>query len=213
MEHQSSARERFPRRAASAAKTRVALIRAAGELFVERGYLATTVVDIATRAGVGRATVFTSVPGGKPELLRLARDLALAGDDEAIPVPERSWFREAMAAQDPQRLLRLQARNYRMILQRAAALEQALVVGAASAPELAELQAQARTQRAYGARMVAQRLAELTALHTREVDHTADIIYALAAPSTFLLLTGDRGWSADRYEQWLAATLIAAIVG
>lgn len=66
---------------------------AATELFIERGYPAATIASIAERAGVARPTVFTSVPGGKPERLKLARDLAIAGDDEAVPVPERDWFR------------------------------------------------------------------------------------------------------------------------
>ena len=82
---------------------------AAAELFVERGYAAATIAAIAGRAGVARPTVFPSVPGGKPELLKLARDLAIAGDDEPVPVPERGWFRSAMAQDDPAELLARQA--------------------------------------------------------------------------------------------------------
>ncbi len=92
---------RFPRREAAARRTRTALVRAAAGLFAERGYAAATIAAIAGRAGVARPTVFTSVPGGKPELLKLARDLAIAGDDEPVPVPEREWFRSAMAQDDP----------------------------------------------------------------------------------------------------------------
>ncbi|MGN6160839.1 MAG: TetR/AcrR family transcriptional regulator [Marmoricola sp.] len=203
---------RYPRRELAASRTRLALITAAGDLFVERGYPATTVTAIAERAGVSRATVFTSVPGGKPELLKLARDLAIAGDDEPVPIPERSWFKEAMAATDPRELLRRQARNYRVISERAARLEDALMVGAATAPELAELEQTARTQRSMGTRLVADRLVELGAIGAGEAQGAADTLYALAAPSVFLLLTRDRGWSADRYEGWLADTLIAVLL-
>jgi AcrR family transcriptional regulator len=180
---------RFPRRQAAAARTRAALVRAAGELFVERGYAATTVSAIAERTGVGRATVFTSVPGGKPELLKLARDVALAGDDEPVPVPQRPWFREAMSAPQATELLRLQARNYRMIQQRAAALEQCLVTAAETAPELGELLADARRQRAMGTRFVVDRLVEMGAVQPERRESAADILYALASPDVYLLLT------------------------
>jgi AcrR family transcriptional regulator len=207
-----SARHRFPRREQAAARTRSALIQAAEELFVRDGYLQTSVSAIAERAGVGRATVFTSVPGGKPELLALARDAAIAGDDEPVPVPQRPWFLHAMAATDPHELIRRQARNYRTIQERAAYLEHALVVGAADAPELAELEETARVQRARGARLVVDRLIELGAIPRGRASAAADTLYALASPDIYLLLTRDRGWSGARYEKWLAATLIAVLI-
>jgi AcrR family transcriptional regulator len=204
---------RFPRRMVAAQRTRDALIAAAGELFAERGYGGTTVEAIAARAGVARPTVFTSVPGGKPELLKQARDRALAGDDEPVPVPERPWFRHAMAQTDPKELLRLQAGNYRRILDRAARLERALVVGATQHPELHELHRQARHQRHLGTLMVARRLADLNVLRPGLTDASAaDTIYALAAPETYLLLVGDRNWSPDAYEQWLTEQLCRALL-
>src|SRR5665647_2825572 len=58
--------------------TRLAIATTAGRLFAERGYAATSIEEIAAAAGVGRATVFTSV-GGKPELLKAAYRLAVRG--------------------------------------------------------------------------------------------------------------------------------------
>jgi AcrR family transcriptional regulator len=191
----------FPRRAEGARRTRAALVTAAGELFVELGYAATTVSAIAHRAGVGRATVFTSVPGGKPELLKLARDVALAGDDEPVPVPDRAWFREAMATTNPEELIRLQARNYRNIHDRAAAES-----------ELADLLHDARTQRAAGARTVIARLVELEAIQPAAAEQSADTLYALASPDLFLLLTKDRHWNSDQYQAWLTKILIAELL-
>jgi AcrR family transcriptional regulator len=188
------------------------LVAAARDLFVERGYVATTVAAIAARAGVGRATLFTSVPGGKPELLKLARDVALAGDDEPVPVPQRPWFLEAMAAEDPHEVLRLQARNYRMILERAADLEDALLVGAAATGELADLLAQARAQRAVGARLVVDRLVALGGVAPERSDRAADVLYALAGADVYRLLVRDRGWSPAKYERWLHAGLVATVL-
>ena len=56
--------------------TRFAIAAAAGRLFAERGYAATSIEEIAAAAAVGRATVFSSV-GGKPELLKEAYRFAV----------------------------------------------------------------------------------------------------------------------------------------
>ena len=63
--------------------TRLAIAAAAGRLFAERGYAATSIEEIAAAAGVGRATVFTSV-GGKPELLKEAYRLAVRGPADGL---------------------------------------------------------------------------------------------------------------------------------
>jgi len=59
---------------------------AARQLFIAQGYGATTVEQIAQRAGVSKPTVFSAV-GNKQMVLRAARDTALAGDGEPVPVP------------------------------------------------------------------------------------------------------------------------------
>jgi AcrR family transcriptional regulator len=201
---------RYPLRTDRARRTHQALVTAAAELFAGGGYAATTIDAIAQRAGVGRATVFTSAPGGKPQLLKEARDQAIAGDDEPVPIPQRSWFTDAMAQTDPRELLRRQAANYRRIADRAARLERALATGAATDPALADLHAEARRQRHFGTSFVAGRLAELGALADPET--AADTIYALAAPDIYLLLVDDRGWTPDRYENWLATQLIRSLL-
>jgi len=58
------------RRRQAAARTRVAILDAAREMFTERGYLATPMAAIAERAGVALDTVYASI-GRKPELARL----------------------------------------------------------------------------------------------------------------------------------------------
>ena len=40
----------------------------------------------------------------------------------------------------------------------------------------------------------------------------ADIIHALASPEVYHLLVTVRGWSPDRYERWLAGTLISQLL-
>ena len=48
----------FPQRAAKAAQTRRAVVAAAEQLFVDRGYGNTSIQEVAQLAGVSRATVY-----------------------------------------------------------------------------------------------------------------------------------------------------------
>src|SRR5438067_12428497 len=95
-------------RGAQALSTREAVIRAASRLFVEKGYAATSIEDIAAAAGVSRATVFTSV-GGKAKLLKTALDVAIVGDDEPVPLPDRPRSKAIRAEPDPRKYLALYA--------------------------------------------------------------------------------------------------------
>ena len=92
-------------RAAQAEETRRTIVAAASRLFVEDGYGATTIDAVAEAAGVSRKTVFTAV-GGKLDLLKVALDWAVAGDDRPIAVAERSEMRQAMAEDGAAALLR-----------------------------------------------------------------------------------------------------------
>ena len=70
--------------------------------------------------------------GSKQAILKQLRDIALAGDDEPVPVARRPWYREALAEPDPRRALRLHARNATAIHARAADVHEVLRAAAAS---------------------------------------------------------------------------------
>jgi len=44
-----------------------------------------------------------------------------------------------------------------------------------------------------------------------EVEAT-ETVWTLTSPEVFLLLTRDRGWSKGKYAEWLADTLIRALL-
>jgi AcrR family transcriptional regulator len=79
-----------PRRAEQAIATRRAVLDAARELFIERGYAVTTVADIARRARVAVDTVYATV-GRKPALLREVLETAISGSDQAVPAEQRDY--------------------------------------------------------------------------------------------------------------------------
>jgi len=84
---------RSPLRDEQARATRRAVVGAARDLFVALGWSRTTSEAVAARAGVSRKTVFSSV-GGKAELLKLALDWALVGDDQPVPMAQRQVIAE-----------------------------------------------------------------------------------------------------------------------
>ena len=66
------------------------MIDAATRLFVRQGYATTTMRAIATEASVSVPTV-ELLFGTKAQLLHVVMDVAVAGDDEPVPVLSRAW--------------------------------------------------------------------------------------------------------------------------
>ena len=195
-----------------AAATRARIVRAAAELFAAQGYTQTSIEQIAARAGVARPTVYTAFTG-KPALLKQALDLLLAGDDAPVPVKDRPWFAELLNQRDPRRLLEIEARNDRMINERVAALHEALRNASATDDDIAELYATLKQQRRIGARIAAETLAALGPLRDDlDLDTATDILWLLKDPALYTALVGDRGWPAERYQEWLARTMQASLL-
>ncbi|PRC47364.1 TetR/AcrR family transcriptional regulator, partial [Mycobacterium sp. ITM-2017-0098] len=91
-------------RTSQARDTRRRIVAAAADLFVADGYAGASVDAIAAAAGVSRKTVFTAV-GGKAELLALALDWAVAGDDAPRPLADRPEVMAVLQLDDPGELL------------------------------------------------------------------------------------------------------------
>ena len=196
-----------PLRREGAARTRQAVLEAARELFTARGYTTTTVDEIAGRAGVSKPTVFAAV-GSKQAILKQLRDIALAGDDEPVPVAQRSWYREALAEPDPRRALRLHARNATAIHHRSADVHEVLRAAAASDRDLHQLWRASEDERRGGAAIVVDALLRKSPLKAG-LDRAAaiDIMWILTASDIFWRLVHTRRWSLTRYENWLGDTL------
>src|SRR5215213_1478646 len=128
-------------RTAQAMATRRSIIAAATRLFVEDGYGATTIDAVADAAGVSRKTVFTAV-GGKVDLLKIALDWAVAGDDLPVALADRDILRELLEQSDARILLTGWAQLQAEIGARVAALVQALEVAAETDGEARLLLAQ-----------------------------------------------------------------------
>src|SRR3977135_470308 len=108
-----------PRRRAQAAATRRDILRAAQRRFESQGYAATAMAAIAGDAGVALKTVYTAFET-KSGVLQALWNLLLRGDEAEISVMDRAWYREVLDEPDPERQLRLNARNARVVKARIA---------------------------------------------------------------------------------------------
>jgi AcrR family transcriptional regulator len=177
---------------------------AARELFTTNGYLATTIADIATAAGVARPTVFSAV-GSKPAILKAVIDRAMAGDEAPVAVADRSWYQEAINEPDPSRAITLHARNICMIVGRVATLLRALETAASIDMEAANLWAATKCQRREGTAAIAQDIASKASLRCDE-NELADLLFTLP-PDAYYRLVTEEGWSPERFKTWLADLL------
>src|SRR5215218_8204529 len=126
------------RRREQAAATRRDILEAAQRLFERQGYAATTMAAISAEAGVALKTVYLAFET-KSGVLRALWNLLLRGDEGEAPVAERSWYREVIAEQDPERQLRLNARNSRAVKTRIAGVLKVIRNAAPVDPDIGAL--------------------------------------------------------------------------
>ena len=84
---------------------------------------------------------------------------------------------------------------------------------AAIDPDIAELRARMQENRFNKLRYVVELLAAIGPLRGGvDVDDAAAIVWTLTSPEVNRLLRDDRGWSTQRYEQWLSTTLWRVLI-
>ena len=200
-------------RAEQVRATRQKVLVAARDLFLRRGYFGATIEAIAQRAAVSPQTVY-NVVGGKAALLKAVYDVALAGDDEPVPMIERPIARAMLAATDPQECLRLYARMGREIFERAGPLIAVVFVqGAGRDPDVRAFVDKIEGERAIGTAGIARHVARRFGLRDGLTETEAgDVLWALTAPELLDRFTRRRGWSLDRYERWLAVTMAESLL-
>jgi AcrR family transcriptional regulator len=200
-----------PRRREQADATRRHIRLAAQRLFEERGYVATTMADVAAGARVSLKTVYLAFDT-KSQLLRTVWDVLLRGEQDR-PVAQVEWYQEMLAEPDPSKQLRLNARNSRMGKQRFGRLLRVLHNAAAHDADVAALWELIQTDFRANQRVIIESLKAKRALRPRLTLTTAtDILWTLNHPDVWHLLTARCGWSPDQYEQWFGDTSIAQLL-
>jgi AcrR family transcriptional regulator len=199
---------RSPLRQAKARRTRARILEAATRVFRTQGYPGTTVAAVAAAAEVSVAAVELAFPT-KPDLLKAAIDVAIAGDDEPKPVLDRPWAASAQAAPDAPAFLDAVATILVPAAERSDALVLAALEGARSDDRLVPLAAQLSAQRAVTAGWIVDGLTEKTPLRAGlDRSEAVDIVWLLMDPAVFDRLTTTRSWPPDRFGRFFAHGLL-----
>ena len=188
-------------------RTKAAVVEAARALFLDRGYAATTIQAISDRSDTPPATVYRLF-SSKLGILKALLDVSIGGDDDAVAMADRPHVRALVSDPDPRSQLAGFAALLRDVMTRAAPVHRILADAAKSDEAAAALLAEIARQRQRGQQRVARALARSGALRTGlQTRDAADIIHALASPEVYALLVVDRGWTGERYEEWMRTTL------
>ena len=197
-----------PLREQQATATRRAVLEAARQLFIAQGYGATTVEQIAQRAGVSKPTVFTAV-GNKQTVLRAVRDTAIAGDDQPVPVAQRPATDRIRAEPDQRQAVELLAQHLTGVASRYAQIHEVLHAAADGGEEdLRELWEAEENQRLTGAQFWIEVLTGKGPLRPGLGHSDAiDVMWLLMSPDNYYRLVHRRRWAKQTYQRWLAATI------
>ena len=202
-----------PRRREQAVSTRRHILDTARLLFEQHGYAATPMAAIARESGVVPKTVYLAFES-KGGLLRALWQLALGGVDDHAPVVAREWYQEMMNEPDPERMLRLNARNSRAAKERAGTV-MAVIAAAAAADEDARqlwelIQSDFHKKQGAIVRVLARRKllrVEITAARA------VDVLWTINHPDVWQLLTVGRRWTPAQYEKWTAQAACSQLLG
>jgi AcrR family transcriptional regulator len=201
-----------PVREQAAAETRQAILRAASDLFLERGFARTTTKAVAERAGITERMIFLHF-GSKAALLAASIRAAVRDHDGGTPLLERDEWRAALGAQDAHQIFELLASAVRQLYERAARL---LAVGEGAArddPLLEEERQRGHAATRADLLQVARAMKRANALRPGiSAKRAADLIFALAAnEAVYLRLIDECNWSAGQYEDAIRRMLVGAL--
>ena len=201
-----------PRRRAQAEATRQAILDAAQRLFERHGYGATSMPAIAEEASVALKTIYVYFDN-KAGLVHALWDARLGGDEAAMPVLEREWYRAVVDEPAPERKLRLLARQARHVKGRSGALLEMIRVAAATDPEIAALWERIEAKLVDVQRSIVEQLhASRSLARSLEPAEATDILWTLNHPAVWQLLVRRRGWTGEQYEQWLGDVLCSQLL-
>jgi len=189
-----------------AGDTRLRIVEATRQLLQSEGYAGMTVEGIAQRAEVSAPSVY-AIFKSKTGILTELLDQATFGPDYEDAV------QKALSARDPETRLRLAAPIARQIHDAQSATFDLLRGAGVVAPALAKLERQRERLRYERQERMIISLRDAGRLRP-ELDHTTarDIFWMLTGRDVYRMLVRERGWSSQKYEDWLAGSLVHSLL-
>jgi AcrR family transcriptional regulator len=198
------------RRRAQAGQNRLAVIEAARSRFFADGYAGTTVLQIASDAGVSVETIYKAF-GNKAGLLKAVFDVAVAGDDEPVAMADRDFIARIEAEPQARTKIEMYVAHLCESVPRAAPVQLLARDAGAADADAAGVYAQTRAEALHGMTLFARNLQETGQLKV-SVNEARDVLWTYFGAEVYELLVLERGWSTKRYGRFLAEAVIAALV-
>lgn len=200
------------RRAGQAADTREAVIGAARKLFIAGGWQGTTIAGVARAAGVSNETIY-AVFGNKQILLRAVVERSVRRTDPAAPLLEQAGPRAIAAAADQRAQIALFAEDIAGVLGNVAELMAVVRAAAATEAEVAALYRDLHDGRRRNLAFVAKALSDKGPLRDgMDLQAATTLLWRLASPELFLLMTDVEGLKAAGYAEWLTGALVDGLL-
>ena len=186
--------------------TRRRIVEATRKLLQSEGYAGMTVEAIARRAEVSAQSVYAIFKSKTGILIELLDQAAFGADyDDAV--------RKALSASDPETRLRLAAPIARQIHDAQSATFDVLRGAGVVAPELAKLEQQREHLRYERQKTMIISLRDAGRLQpTLDYATARDIFWMLTGRDVYRMLVRERGWSSQKYQDWLADSLVYSLL-
>jgi AcrR family transcriptional regulator len=165
-----------------------------------------TIDAIARRAKVSAQSVFAIFKSKTGILIALLDQTAFGPEYEAA-------VQKALGATEPETRLRLAAPIARQIHDAQSAAFDLLRGSGVVAPELAKLEQQREDLRYERQERMIRSLRDARRLRPDLTMKTArDIFWMLTGRDVYRMLVRERGWSSEKYQDWLADTLVRSLL-
>lgn len=151
--------------------------------------------------------------GNKAGLVKSVVDVAIAGDDEPVPMLQRELVRGIEAEPDACRKLAIYGEHLTQSAPRHVPVQLLVRAAASTDPRAADVWEQMTTERLAGMSAFARHLHE--GRHLRpgvSVDDARDVLWTFNSAELYELLVMQRGWSPERYGAWIADAMAAALL-
>jgi len=198
-------------RRAQARARRLAMVLAARDLFERDGYRPTTIAAIAAHAGVSAESVYKGF-GTKAALAKAVFDLALAGDDEPVPVAERPAMQAVWDEPDVRRKIAMFADGLAYRQARSARVQILIRDGRHVDDSLAPVWDKLRDEGLAGMTMLGRHLRQTGQLRAGiSLDEVRDVLWNYLAIDHYERLVLSQGWPHERYTRWLTDAITSAL--
>lgn len=190
-----------------AEQTRAQIQQSARSLFSERGYVGTTIAQIANAAGVSEPTVYATFGGKRAILLSLLDEMEKAAD-----ASELAEFLDSPGSNSRAQLRAFVEFSVRLFTKGADLIRVAEAAGVGD-PDVAALWQLGDTRRYAACEKVVATIVRRKELR-QGLDRAkaADILWALCGPEAYTLFVVRRKWLAHEFGDWIYDVLLEQLV-